>query len=362
LFFMTSQLSQILATSISASRRKAFVSLLAGLLLSGTFLVLASRGANWRNIFETVSNADLRFVAAGMALFSTGSFVRSLRWRELLKAEKTIAVEPVFWATMAGYAGNTLLPLRAGEVIRALLIAAVGRISRTFCFASALLERLIDTLILVTVLLALFGSLPAMQEGVRARLWLFMAALLLGFAGAWIILRWWKRSLKTRSHCTFVQRLFAEILDKFGSGLSSVFETRTAMITFALSVIAWSIDAVGAAVIASSLDMDLSPHRAMFLLASFGLASALPSAPGYVGTWQLVAVTVLPPFGFTQTQSLAYVIVLQFAVVTCALGWGIPGFFRLTSAAGSAPVGSATDGDYMSQAMSAGTTDFGRRG
>jgi uncharacterized membrane protein YbhN (UPF0104 family) len=58
------------------------------------------------------------------------------------------------------------------------------------------------------------------------------------------------------------------------------------------------------------------------------LGSALPSTPGYVGIYQFVAVTVLTPFGFSRTDAIAYILVVQ-AMMYVVIGfWGSLGLLR----------------------------------
>ncbi len=61
------------------------------------------------------------------------------------------------------------------------------------------------------------------------------------------------------------------------------------------------------------------------LLAAWGLSSAVPSTPGYVGVYQFVAVTVLTPFGISKADALAFILISQI------LGYLIFGFWGILS-------------------------------
>ena len=93
-----------------------------------------------------------------------------------------------------------------------------------------------------------------------------------------------------------------------------------------LTVAIWLTDALGAAVIARALGLSLGLLQALLLLAALGLASALPSMPGYVGVYPVVAVALLPTCGFSRSEALAYVLVMQalnYAVVSVYGLWGM---------------------------------------
>jgi uncharacterized membrane protein YbhN (UPF0104 family) len=96
-----------------------------------------------------------------------------------------------------------------------------------------------------------------------------------------------------------------------------------------LTLVIWSLDAVGTTITAAALGLTMSLPLAFVLLAALGLGSALPSTPGYVGIFQFVAVTVLTPFGFSRTEAIAYILVAQalnYVMVGC---WGAIALIRL---------------------------------
>jgi hypothetical protein len=63
--------------------------------------------------------------------------------------------------------------------------------------------------------------------------------------------------------------------------------------------------------------------------AGSGLSSALPSTPGYVGVYQFVAVMILVPFGFTQSEALATIILSQIANYLIVTFWGCVSIWKI---------------------------------
>jgi len=96
-----------------------------------------------------------------------------------------------------------------------------------------------------------------------------------------------------------------------------------------LTIVIWLVDSVMAIWIAQALDLSLAFPHALLLLAALGLASAAPSTPGYVGIYQFVAVTVLAPFGFAQSQALVYIIAFQAISYAVIILWGLLGAWQL---------------------------------
>ena len=131
------------------------------ILVSGVLLYGALRGVDWGRVGNIIAHADLRFIAAGLALACFSFFVRAMRWRILLNAEGRLGVATVFWANMAGYLGNCFLPARAGEVVRSVLIGRQSGLSKTYALTTALSERMMDAIALVLAsAIALLGVRP----------------------------------------------------------------------------------------------------------------------------------------------------------------------------------------------------------
>ena len=57
----------------------------------------------------------------------------------------------------------------------------------------------------------------------------------------------------------------------------------------------------------------------------------MPSTPGFVGIYQFVAVTVLVPFGYSQSEALAYILVSQVVYYAVVTALGIIGIWRLST-------------------------------
>ena len=76
---------------------------------------------------------------------------------------------------------------------------------------------------------------------------------------------------------------------------------------------------------------------ALLTLSALGLASAAPSTPGFVGIYQFVAVSVLPGFGLSRAEALAFILALQGTIYLYILPWGLIGLWRLNRGRAPAP-------------------------
>ena len=316
--------------------RRSAVHLAVGVALAIPCFILATRGVDWHATFATIATARPTWLVLAGLLFTISSVIRGVRWSTLLASEKPVGVATAFWGTMVGNLGNNFLPLRAGEVLRSAMMGRATGISRTFVLASALMERVLDALVLM-VLLPLFLSKVSGLAEFSDRVVLLALTSVVGLAAMPFALKLVPHIERLIVRIPFIsvsiRDMASHMLGKFTSGLGSLFHTRRAVIASTLTVGAWAVDASAGVVVAVALDLQLDFMEAFTLLAALGLSSALPSTPGFLGIFQFVAVTVLSPFGFTKDQALAYILVFQGVCFCVYLLWGLIGFSRMKQVA-----------------------------
>jgi glycosyltransferase 2 family protein len=110
--------------------------------------------------------------------------------------------------------------------------------------------------------------------------------------------------------------------------LRSFHDLRRLLSFVAMTAVIWTLDATCSTVVAKALGLSMPLSVAFLLIAGLGLASAVPSTPGYVGIYQFVAVSILVPFGFNRTNAIAYILFAQ-ALSYLLIGfWGALGVMR----------------------------------
>jgi uncharacterized protein (TIRG00374 family) len=125
------------------------------LILTVGLLAFFFRNADMAAVWAETRRAD--GLDLGLAVVATLAtyLLRALRWQYLLAPIGHARFAIAFKTTVIGFAASFLLPARAGEVIRPYLLARRERLSATAAFATIILERLLD-LVVVLVLFATF--------------------------------------------------------------------------------------------------------------------------------------------------------------------------------------------------------------
>jgi uncharacterized protein (TIRG00374 family) len=306
------------------------ISMLAAFALAAVLLYYSLRGIDWRAVWKLLQNAKPGYLAVACAISTLSLFLRAVRWRILLRAERPVTIPDAFWATSAGYFGNNFLPARAGELIRTYMVHSSSGLSTAYVLTTALSERVADAITLVVISAIALLTLPE-QPGWLAHASKPFAILgacgILGFAlaprfafiGDWLIDRLTPHALRNKLH---------EILDHVILGIRAFHDGKRLAGFGALTVVIWSNDALFTVVAARAIDLRIEMTVAYLLLAGLGLASALPSTPGYVGVYQFVAVSVLVPFGMSRTDAIGYILLAQAMQYLMLGGWGAIGFWK----------------------------------
>jgi uncharacterized membrane protein YbhN (UPF0104 family) len=310
------------ATSLPV-RRAALI--IAGLAISVVAIWIVTRGVDLERTSAIVTAAAPGWLLVALVVVAGQTIVRAIRWRLLLpppiadaglhgRSPSILRIVPVL---LIGYLGNAVLPARLGEAARAVLIARRERLPVPQTLGSVVLERVLDTLVL-----ALLGISAALIIGVPD--WVIRIGLVgvaLSIAAVAVL------SIAPR----LLRRLSGGPLHRLVSGISAIVHganvaKRPAAISGALllSLMAWLLDASIYWLVGRSLGLDLSPVGATLIATVTVLSTAVPSAPGYVGTFELAAVAAASVVGFDPTTALAFAIVAHaVAVLPIALAGAV---------------------------------------
>lgn len=296
-----------------------------GIAVAALSIWYVARGIPISNVLEAMGHADLWLLfAASVPCYVVATWVRALRWRHLTNPVADIERVPLFHAQAIGFLVNNILPLRIGEFVRSWYLARQQGVSATSILGTVVIERVIDV---VSVLLIAAASLTWAGRGgesliARGTLLLLPAACV-PVMGLVAIRMFPGRIL---AFARFVARPLPEgigatlesLLERFAFGLRSLsLGSHLAWILWHTIVIWLLLSTIPllAGIYAFGLDLGTPSETLMvswILLAAVGVAVAIPSTPGFFGTYQLAFNSVLERFGVSPAEALALGLLVWF--------------------------------------------------
>ncbi len=282
------------------------VALAVGTPVSALLLWLAVRNTDLAAVRETLATADPLDVAAAVCLMLLVYVVQAARWAAIARV-KPPPLSGYAEYVVSGVACNNVLPGRLGDILRARWLAVASGLSSGRAFATVVFDRGFD---LVTLVLFLAVSLPTVAgEGgwlVRvsagAVILVAVLAIALGFARLYT-----RRHHRERRSRGLVRRIARDTLE----GLAEPLGRTRILEAGGLSIVAWAIWAVAALTVAHALGIHLDALDVVFVAAIVNLGVAVPSSPGFVGTYQWLGVESLAVIGVGREDALAFSILLH---------------------------------------------------
>src|SRR5438445_3373925 len=131
--------------------RRVVVSLV-GLVASAAAVVILLRSVDLGLTARAIGAAQVAPLLPTLPLVALGIWLRSWRWQRLLPEEgRSVPVRRIVPVVLIGYLGNSVLPARLGEPIRAYVLARQESLSIAAVFGTALLERIVDLTVLAVM-------------------------------------------------------------------------------------------------------------------------------------------------------------------------------------------------------------------
>ncbi len=295
---------------------KIVASLGLAVVLFGVFL--------WTAPLQDVGKA-LAHVKLGWALASLGVALltyalRALRWGLILRPVGRAGVANLMGCTAAGFATSTVLPARAGEIVRPLLLAARTGMPAAGTLASILTERLLDG----ATVLVLFASGVVLAAGSLNPASLAMlrdtaALTTVGLAGAvafiWLLLRRREGAVRRIAgwfparHVARVSSFLHHVLD----GLEVLRRPARLLEIAAWSVGLWLVIGWQLILLAKAFGFEMSLPQSFVVFAVSVVGLAIPAPAGVGGFHWAIR------FGLTQLMNVDVPTATAYALIHHAI-------------------------------------------
>jgi uncharacterized protein (TIRG00374 family) len=248
----------------------------------------------------------IAWLAGSLLIYALATLVRAERWHRILEITRVKARRrDCYGLTCVGYMGNNVLPARAGEVLRVVLLSPRCEASKRAIAGSIVAERMLDVIALAVIfVVTVYGVLgsdvlptnrPILMAGIIVLVLLALALVV------WVL----------RRHHVF---------DRARDWLRPIADSPRALLSVSGAVlligtfVLWSLEAAVYLAVARSVELDISMTGALYLVALTNFVAALPAAPGSIGTFDAAVAWGAKRLGATGSAAVSYLIMLRFVL------------------------------------------------
>lgn len=297
-----------------------------GVIISGVFLWIALRSLRLGDVWQTLRTARYVWLLPGIAVYFLAVWARAWRWHYLLRGLKRIPTGRMFPIVTIGYMGNNIYPARAGELLRAYILRREEAVPISASLATILVERAFDG---VVMLAFVFLNLPELTRlggdsgfaGSIQTLALWGAGLFMAAVVVFILLAIYP-DVSIRALGLVTDRLMPErfrsrsrdLTARFLSGLSSLRSPVDVFMVLLTSTVIWLLETGKYWFVMHAFSFSVSFFALMLMNGIVNLATTLPSAPGYIGTFDAPGIAVLQAYGVPGAIAAGYTLVLHAAL------------------------------------------------
>jgi uncharacterized membrane protein YbhN (UPF0104 family) len=248
----------------------------------------------------------LAWLGTALALYALATVVRAERWHWILRVTGVRTQRSDCYAlTTVGYMGNNVLPARAGEALKVVLLAQRCGASKRTVLGSVVAERILDLTALAAIfIVVVYGVLsstvlpndhPVLIAGIGVLVLLIAAAAL-----------WFLREHHVLERAREWMRPMAEA--------PRALLSRAGVVLLGVTFVLWTCEATVYWTVARSVDLNISITGALYLVALTNFVAALPAAPGSIGTFDAAVAFGARRLGATGSEAVSYLILLRFVL------------------------------------------------
>jgi glycosyltransferase 2 family protein len=249
---------------------------------------------------------SIAWLVAGVGIYSIATLLRAERWHRILHLTGVDAKRSDSYAlTTVGYMGNNVLPARAGEMLRVMLLSPRAEAGKRELLGTVVAERVLDAIALASIFLVVaYGILRNTVLESDRPLLVLATAVGLAIIGLFAL-----QILRRRGALERMREFLRPM-----AGATRALLSRTGVVLLAGSFVLWAAEASVYMAVGHATGLDISGMGALYLMAFTNLVAMIPAAPGYLGTFDAAVVLGVRAIGGTKSAALPYLLLLRFVL------------------------------------------------
>lgn len=277
---------------------------------------LLVRELEWQAVVAALTETDYRWVVAGGLMIVGTFYTRTRRWQALLWQAR-VSLRAAMTALLVGQVVNMALPMRSGDVVRAMWIGPEEETGAAEALGSVAVEKVWDLLALIASAAALLVWIPLPAWFARST-WGTGLALAVGIGLMWAGLHWqetlfdWAGRVLALLPAGWDEALLPR-LRRLTRGLGSIRRADASAGALLWTGLTWLLGATANWAVLAAFGIP-SAVAALFLLAALMAGGTVPT-PGKFGIFEGIVVASLSVFGVGADEALAVGLVLHVVVM-----------------------------------------------
>ena len=280
-------------------------------LLQAVFSLIALGAVVWwashQEAPEFPTSAEaLSWLVGAALLYVAATLIRAERWHRILELTGVRASRSdCYGLTTVGYMGNNVLPARAGEALRVVLLDQQVHAGKRRIAGTIVAERVLDVIVLAGMLVVIAYAIlpgdvlptdrPILITGVGVAVAAVLAVVL--------------QIMRKRGALTRLRDLIRPLLDA-----TRAMAGPQGLPLLGGSVVLWFCEGAVYLAVAKAVELDISATGALYLVALTNFAAALPAAPGSIGTFDAAVAFGAHALGGTGSVVISYLLLLRFVL------------------------------------------------
>jgi glycosyltransferase 2 family protein len=300
---------------LRSKRRSHRLLTLVTIAVTVVFSYIALSGIDFSEVWRALRSCDYLWLIPALIAFGLGDVTRALRWRSLFAPGRRPPPGTTLNATMIGYFYNNILPARAGEAARVIVLTRRSSVPVVETVGTIVVERLYDVIAILAIFFVAQPWLPHVSWFKAAAIAAIVLALAI-VAVVTVLVIYGERPLR------FVLRplgrlpLFSEdrlekTVTELAHGLSGLRNREVAVEAFLWTIAAWMLTALCSYLVSVAFHLHLPFACGVLVAVAVGLSMILPSPPAAIGVFEGAAILALKAYGLPKSMILPYALVLH---------------------------------------------------
>ena len=266
-----------------------------GLSISVACLYLVYQSFSWAEFIKELAKLDYFYLFISILCLIGSIVLRAFRWKKIFDLDD-IKVINLYKAEVIGFWGNSLFPLRLGEIIRIHYAKVLTLKKYSLIFGTIILERLIDLILITPFIFIFYYYFPMEVINSKINFLVFSIPILLVMIIAY---KYFFKSIKNK----FVENIEVDLIQNF---------INNKILLISLSLLIWILVLLDVYFVQASMHLNLSILDCLLIMFVATVIYAIPSSPGTIGTFHIAIQQVMVDFlGQTTDVSIAFAFILH---------------------------------------------------